>query len=98
MRYWLGEEYLGIGAAAHSYFGGSRFFETADIATFASGVSESSEAEIIDGEELVREYVMLRMRLAKGIDLRDFYERIGKDFTTLFPSLESVRDSITDPS
>ncbi len=88
MRYWLGEEYLGIGTAVHSYFGGERFFETANISSFASGVSERSESERIEGEEILREYVMLRMRLAKGIDSIEFEERFGKDFLSAFPSVK----------
>lgn len=93
MRYWLGDEYLGIGTAAHSYFGGERFFEQADIASFADGVFKPSESERIEGEELMLEYVMLRMRLAKGIDSAEFEERFGKDFLSVFPSLNKYISS-----
>lgn len=84
-RYWLGSEYLGFGVAAHSYFGGERYGNSRDIDAFMDGGDICCEREVIDGDEMRREYVMLRMRMREGISTRDYEERFAKDFWTDFP-------------
>ena len=63
MKYWNAEEYLGLGASAHSFLGGKRFFYPRDRNAFLRG-----EGPIQDGEGgSFEEYAMLRMRLADGL-------------------------------
>jgi oxygen-independent coproporphyrinogen-3 oxidase len=68
MKYWRGEDYLGIGPAAHSCLGGRRFFFRRGLADFIkdpfSAVEDSGPAGGFD------EYVMLRLRLAEGLCLQ----------------------------
>ncbi len=71
--YWDCREYLGIGAAAHSFFGGKRFFYERDINAFING-----DAPIEDGEGgSFEEYAMLRLRLTQGIRNDDVKRRFG---------------------
>ena len=93
MRYWIGSEYLGIGAAAHSYFGGERFAFSPNITAFANGEFSVCETEKIEGREELCEYVMLRMRLSEGIDAEDFERRFGRTFEDEFPSIRRFIDS-----
>ncbi len=65
MKYWTGEDYIGIGAAAHSYINGKRFYYPRDIASFVSGAQPIADS---DGGGFEEE-VMLRLRLASGLDL-----------------------------
>ncbi|MGM9683917.1 MAG: radical SAM family heme chaperone HemW [Eubacteriales bacterium] len=88
LRYWLGEEYLGFGAAAHSYFGGERFRISENVASYAAGECLVPKREKIDAKALQSEYVMLRMRLARGIEFADFRRRFGADFPDLYPQIE----------
>ena len=88
-RYWLGSEYLGFGVAAHSYFGGERYGNSRDIDAFMDGEDICCERETVDGEEIRREYVMLRLRMREGILLRDYEERFSKDFWTDFPQVRA---------
>ena len=85
MRYWLGEEYLGFGVAAHSYFGGYRFGNSRDISAFMSGRDIMEEREEVGDDGLREEYIMLRLRLSDGIDTRDYQHRFGRDFYCDFP-------------
>lgn len=86
-RYWLGEEYLGFGVAAHSYFGGRRYGNSRDMEAFLRGEDITEESYVLDSAERLREYVMLRLRLAEGIDTLE-YERIaGKGFFEAFPTV-----------
>ena len=87
MRYWQCREYLGFGAAAHSYFGGERFAFSGNINAFANGEFLVSEREKIDSSEMMLEYVMLGMRLSRGISLSDFRESFGTDVFSVFPRL-----------
>ena len=79
LRYWLGEEYLGIGAAAHSYFGGERYATSPNIAAFADGEFLVGEREKISLEDKMTEYVMLRMRLDRGASAKEFRELFGRE-------------------
>lgn len=68
LKYWLGAPYIGLGPSAHSFFGGRRFYLPADLAGFLK--SDDPFTLFIDdgaGGD-VEETIMLRMRLADGID------------------------------
>lgn len=68
LKYWTGEPYLGIGASAHSYFGGRRFFVPPDIAGFIASDRQPTETED-DRPDRLFEYLMLGLRLTRGIEL-----------------------------
>ncbi len=93
LRYWLGSEYLGIGAAAHSYFGGERFAFSPNITAFANGEFSLCEREKIDNEERMREHVMLRMRLSRGVSAAEFEKSFGTPFEKEFPEIRKFVDS-----
>ena len=72
-RYWKCEDYLGIGPAAHSCYGGKRFAVPRDIEGFIS--SPVQPAEVTDEHPCgFEEYAMLRPRLAEGLALADVPE------------------------
>lgn len=73
MKYWTLKPYIGIGASAHSYFGGRRFFCPPDIDRFISSeiqpsIDEAEESQQSERER-VEEYVMLSLRLSSGVEL-----------------------------
>ena len=67
MAYWTLREYLGFGVAAHSYFRGERIGNSRDIEAFLRGEDITESREAIGREESIAEYVMLGMRLERGI-------------------------------
>lgn len=75
-KYWIGESYLGFGASAHSYFDRKRFFVPADVYEY---VASDFQEEIVTEEnpDKVEEYVMLSLRLTKGIDFLKITELGG---------------------
>ncbi len=77
LRYWQGEEYLGFGVAAHSFFDGERFGNSRDFAAFLRGEEIVEERARLDEVELRNEYLMLRLRLCEGIDKAEFQEKFG---------------------
>ena len=93
LRYWHGEEYLGCGPAAHSYFGGTRFSLKRSLAQYCKALevkgkslpsSLLDENYPIDKKEEIAEYLMLRLRLSEGISTDDFKARFGGDFDAVF--------------
>ncbi len=73
LRYWDCGEYLGFGPAAHSFYGGKRFYYPRDLEAFLT-----SPATVDDGDGgSEEEYVMLRLRLAEGITRSGWAERFG---------------------
>lgn len=73
-KYWLLEDYLGIGAAAHSFVGGKRFYFEASKEAFINGQRPVFDCNGGDFEE----YVMLRLRLSSGLRLSSLKARFGE--------------------
>lgn len=96
IKYWNGDEYLGVGPAAHSYFAGKRFSFKKDIRLYIDSFSEKGAQESIVEEMIdiprsarIAEYVMLRMRLSDGVDCGTFHKLFGRDFEKLYlPKME----------
>ena len=76
LKYWRCGEYLGIGAAAHSYYGGKRFCTARDISGFIN--SPVQQVKVTDEEPGGwEEYAMLKLRLTEGLTFAEA-ERFGK--------------------
>ncbi len=91
LKYWNCEEYVGIGASAHSYFADERYSMIRNAETYINGleiveagIRVVEDSRIINKEESMNEYVMLRMRLGEGVDVRKFKERYEVDFNERF--------------
>lgn len=91
LKYWTGGEYLGFGVAAHSYFGGERFGNSRDMDAFMRGECIECERYTVSDRERINEYIMLSMRLARGIDLSVLEKMTGKGFYELFPSAKALK-------
>ena len=77
--YWNSSEYIGVGAAAHSYYDGHRFFNTDDVSAYVSGMP----CEYVPDEDVdaAYEYAMLKLRLKDGFLLSEYEQIFGKSFT-----------------
>ena len=88
LKYWNRDDYIGFGVAAHSCFEGERFCNSRDIKSFLCGKDICEQRERISENDMISEYVMLRLRLASGIDVKEFSELSKKDFKSLYPSVD----------
>lgn len=84
IHYWNLDDYLGVGVAAHSLIGRVREQNRPDLAAYLDGENVTEREELLDDKTLRDEYVMLRMRLADGVDKREFCARFGESFDTLY--------------
>lgn len=78
LKYWRCEPYIGIGAAAHSFYNGKRSYYTRSVKDFINGVCPVDDGAGGNFEEAV----MLGLRLSEGIDCNklrvDYPDNIGK--------------------
>jgi oxygen-independent coproporphyrinogen-3 oxidase len=93
LKYWNCEEYIGLGCNAHSYFGGKRFSFVPEIEVYLNQVLNGGKCikELVEipYEDVVNEYIMLKLRLNEGINDKVFQERFGFRFSVAFqPQIE----------
>lgn len=98
LRYWNQSVYLGFGAGASSFFGGSRYRNENSIEKYISyldkGISIIAEKEDLDLLSLMKEYVMLALRKIEGLDVTNFKSKYKKDVYELFS--EELNSLIND--
>jgi len=84
LRYWNLQPYIGFGPGAHSDFGGSRYSWRRDLEGYIKGVLEGGplldSQDLIPQEERGSEYLMLRLRTAKGIEEWEYRGAYFMDF------------------
>lgn len=72
LKYWMSMPYMGIGAAAHSDFGGCRYSYVSSVDGYIHGVLDGEP--LLDGSDRIperergSEYLMLRLRTTHGIE------------------------------
>lgn len=94
--YWNQEKYIGFGVNASSFFNLKRYKNTSNIDKYIDGIKNNKnivvETEELDKLSLMKEYVILKLRLSKGIDISEFKQKFGTDifdiFNTEFTSLK----------
>lgn len=91
LKYWTGQEYLGFGPSAHSYFENTRFAFVRDLDAYlnaieipSSRINLTSSMEEISPRERIGEYVMLHLRLTSGVCLSEFFREFRQDFEALY--------------
>lgn len=75
MKYWIGEDYLGLGPAAHSCLDGKRFYYPRDLQGFIKNPQTVYDGESGGNEEKL----MLGLRLSRGVDLSKIYDEIPQN-------------------
>ena len=95
LRYWLTKPSIGFGPGAHSDFGGRRYSFVRNLDGYIDGVLRGGA--IIDSEELIPqrerggEYLMLRLRTARGIEEWEYRGNYFMDFAALERRLEEFQ-------
>lgn len=84
MKYWKAEEYIGIGASAHSYYKGERYSCPSSIKAFIEKAEKEDSYKNTEKDRL-EELVMLSLRLSDGLNLNKLE---GKPDESLLKELE----------
>ena len=87
-KYWRFVPYLGLGAGAHSFAGGERWQNTADLDTYlsllAGGESPEISRERLSRETAMFEFAMLALRTTEGLRLKSFLRTFGVELTAVY--------------
>ena len=86
-NYWKGEEYLGFGPSAHSYYKNQRCWNISNNIKYINAINteeQYNEEELIDENTAYNEYVLTRLRTIWGIEKHylesNFNEAINQHF------------------
>ena len=78
LKYWMGEEYMGFGAAAHSYISRQRYSYISDMKSYVENVLGGrgviDQSERLTDFERAGEYLMLGLRTTSGISEKEYYD------------------------
>ncbi len=84
MNYWKRGEYIGVGVSASSFADGRRFTNTFSIDEYMNAIiynkSPEISSDIIEGEDAKFEHIMLALRTAEGLNIKEFNEKYSANF------------------
>ncbi|MEQ6118553.1 radical SAM family heme chaperone HemW [Reichenbachiella sp. MALMAid0571] len=81
--YWKGEQYLGLGPGAHSFNGNSRQFNIRNNSKYIKAIDDGQipcNVELLTNNQKLNEYILTKIRTAKGISLKEIKDRFNFDF------------------
>ena len=88
LKYWNCCNYLGLGTSSASYIKNTRYTNVSDIDQYISCINEGknikTEIEELDKLDKIKEYIILQLRLAKGIDTHEFKIIFGQDIYDIY--------------
>ena len=92
--YWKAEEYIGLGAAAHSFNISSRSWNPENIEEYISNINNNIPpfTEILSEEDKYNEYIMLSLRTKEGIDEK----YIENNFPQYLPHFRRQKEKAKD--
>jgi oxygen-independent coproporphyrinogen-3 oxidase len=86
--YWNQEKYIGFGVNASSFFNLKRYKNTSNIDKYIDGIKNNKnivvETEELDKLSLMKEYIILKLRLSKGVEISEFKQKFGTDIFDIF--------------
>jgi len=88
--YWNHKPYLGLGPSAHSFFNNQRHANKRSLSAYLDALDMGNLPidfqENLSDDDLIFEYMILNLRLQKGINLSEFRNRFGVDCSERFNS------------
>lgn len=88
LKYWSGDEYLGIGAGASSYFLETRYDNPETVDEYINFAHEHkllfSENNKLSKEEQMSEFMFMGLRKTKGINNTEFKNKFGVSFFEIY--------------
>ena len=88
LKYWNFEEYLGFGSSACSFVNRERFKNISDPFQYCKNIVNSDNiqeyTEKLPLKNSEGEFVMLKLRLSKGLSCSEFYKIFGEDFEKVY--------------
>lgn len=89
LNYWLDNYYIGIGAGAHGYINNERYKVSSNLLLYING-ERKIEKEVIDNKLHKEEFIMLGLRLKKGLNINNYKNIFGNNFLEEFSDLINI--------
>ena len=93
ITYWLNNEYYGFGLGASGFKGGVRYTNTKNLSEYINNKYRKEELLLTMKDQTDNE-IMLGLRLLKGIDVNNFYDKYGKNIQELYPVEQLIKDKL----
>jgi len=98
LNYWRRGEYLGLGAAAHSFVNNERWRNTDDVFEYIESLDKGALAvkdhETLTPDDEKREFVFLGLRTAKGISIKEGRDRY--ELSLISASKELMKEGLLE--
>jgi oxygen-independent coproporphyrinogen-3 oxidase len=89
--YWRNQDYVGLGAGAHSHLGGRRWSNLSDPDDYLDRVERgqlpSVDQEALSAAQVMGETMMLGLRLVEGVSGAEFERRFGLSIERVYGPL-----------
>ncbi|TLS53741.1 oxygen-independent coproporphyrinogen III oxidase [Paenibacillus antri] len=85
--YWRNESYYGLGAGAHGYVRGARHVNVKGIQPYIDATKQGLpllEKFDVDPDEAMEDFMMVGLRLLRGVDRADFRAQFGRELEDVF--------------
>ena len=88
LGYWSDVNYIGFGAAAHSYINNMRYSNVLNVADYINRINSNCEVkqieEVVTRERAMEEFCFLSLRKAEGINLKNFQLKFGESIESIY--------------
>lgn len=81
--YWHGKEYKALGSGASGYENRIRYDISKSVSSYLKG-NVIKEETYIDEDDLEYEFIILSLRLSKGISLQEYQNKFNKNFLEVY--------------
>lgn len=81
---WEQKEYIGLGAAAHSYLNAKRYSNTQNLEEYIKDFAKKTIQEVQSQEDIKKEYMLLGLRKIDGVSILKFKEKFNENPIYLF--------------
>ena len=99
LKYWMRDEYLGLGAAAHGFQDGYRYHNPSSVSRYVSGENFGAGRtvnEYVSLADAKEEAIMLALRTDKGLDTDRFDAEFDADFFSDYRDEIAALASLTE--
>ena len=88
VRYWIRQDYLGLGLGAASFIENTRYKNTEwlDEYLLENKYMEKTEVQNLSKAECMEEFMFLGLRMTKGVSKTKFFEEFGKSMDDVYGS------------
>jgi oxygen-independent coproporphyrinogen-3 oxidase len=83
LHYWLGDDYIGLGAGASGFINKQRYRKPEDISLWELSVQKQDILFELEDETTAQQkadFIIMQLRLTRGLELKAYGERFGSDF------------------